>query len=156
LGEPGGTIRVLGIDPGERAMGLCLVELCGMQLAPLRVNGAPRRPGDAPEPVFRVLLMQLIDLKAPLSPVSGHAVLHYAPSLHPPLPPAYAPVYDSHDIRDLLARAAEAAEETLAERQGRKRKRPPAAEEPAAVVAEEPAAKVQRIDLTLEDTRAKE
>src|SRR5262249_50679544 len=51
----GGTIRVFGVDPGLTNMGMCLVELVAQQLPP-RDKGVDE---DKPEPLFRLLTLQL-------------------------------------------------------------------------------------------------
>lgn len=73
-----GTIRVAGLDPGMRNIGLAVVELVNMH--------EPLAPGLDPEPELRVLLLELVDLqqRAPQS----CAVLHYrADSTSPVLVP---------------------------------------------------------------------
>jgi hypothetical protein len=70
--QSGGTLRVLGLDPGVRNFGFCLLEFTGMEM-----TGNQTDPmGSEPEPMFRILSMQLIDLYSPYDPVHGHAVLH--------------------------------------------------------------------------------
>ena len=117
----GGTIRVVGIDPGERAMGLCVLELVRMEYTPTRSSAR----GDDPEPVFRVLLLQLVDLQSPWSPTQGHAVLHWSPAEPVPLlePPGHGTTADVYKV------ATGVVEQTMAVRNKRKRKKP-------AVVAE--------------------
>jgi hypothetical protein len=147
-----GTIRVLGIDPGTRNIGVCLLELVGMQLPPLPDGDASAAA--EPEPLFRVLMLDLVDLKAlPL------AVLHHAPAA----PRLLRPNYDHEDIGVLLKRAlavVAAKKEAAARRkvaiqaekearQARKRKR----EEEAAAAGEPTQKKHKRelIDLTAAD-----
>jgi len=53
--------HVVGKDPGTRNLGVCVLELLGLQERSLRADGTRR----APLPVFRVLYWALVDLEAP-------------------------------------------------------------------------------------------
>jgi len=82
----GGTIRVLGVDPGTSNLGLCLVELVEMQSVPQDrlttpiIEGYTWTPGH-PEPCIRILLWELINLDAPWSDMQGQAALSFRPAL---------------------------------------------------------------------------
>lgn len=85
----GGTLRGIGIDPGINALGLCIVEL-GWMVAPPEdradtpiIQGYEWAPRQHPEPVFRILLMELVDLTAPWSDTHGYAQVSYRPNPHP-------------------------------------------------------------------------
>lgn len=103
----GGTIRVLGIDPGTKNMGLCLLELTGMQTVPADkaptsiISGNQWTRGD-PEPCFRVLVLELVDLKSEWSTTQGQAVVSHhvsVPQLHLATPscPDYMSTYPTID-----------------------------------------------------------
>jgi hypothetical protein len=100
-----GTIRVSAFDPGFKAAGLCLVELVGMQL-PAGVTD----PAVEPEPVFRVLLLQLLDLTCAAQP----ARIHYAPETAPVLAP---PAERAPGTPDVYARAARVVADMVVELQ---------------------------------------
>lgn len=147
-----GTIRVLGIDPGTRNLGVCLLELVGMQ--------APRLPADTnaelqkmadPEPVFRVLLLDLVDLKS----TGDLAVVHHEAAAGSA--PVRRPNHDHEDIGVLMKRAADkvaakkaAAAQRKAAREAKKREcaNADADEPPPAKKRKKEAAAVVRIDLT--------
>lgn len=94
-----GTVRVAAMDPGITNIGFCVIELAGMVAppegrAPL-LRGAP----DEPEPVFRILCLELIDLKRPWSDALGQAVRSY----HPTNPAWMAPDYTTpRDLRNVF------------------------------------------------------
>ncbi len=71
-----GTLRALGVDPGTRNKGVCLLELVGMRAPPEGVAAITRTnsPLD-PDPVFRILCWELVDLDTPWSDIRGHARL---------------------------------------------------------------------------------
>jgi hypothetical protein len=85
----GGTLRVLGIDPGTSNLGVCLLELVGMVQPPpdklALTAGLDNLPADStlPEPVFRILFMDLINLNKPWSETLGYSALHYQPLVMP-------------------------------------------------------------------------
>lgn len=112
----GGTIRVLGIDPGTTNLGLCLIELVAQQLP-------PPDAGDEPEPLFRVLAMQLVNLNQ--DPLFRRFKDNWAiASLGAPTG-ILAPAYDTADIRSFFARAEQARQAS------KKRKRTESKEKPA-------------------------
>jgi hypothetical protein len=79
----GGTIRVLAIDAGTRNLGLCLLELVDVVAPPegrVGVTAGYDSPPNSrdPEPRFRVLALELIDLKGPWVEGKGHAVVSYS------------------------------------------------------------------------------
>jgi hypothetical protein len=89
----GGTLRALVIDSGSANMGLCFLELVGMVAPPEGrpgvMAGLDSAPNCAdPEPRFRILALELIDLKRPWSETRGQAVVTYS------RPAAEAPVME--------------------------------------------------------------
>jgi hypothetical protein len=81
----GGTLRALVIDSGSANMGLCFLELVGMAQPPEGRPGVTAGLDSAPdcsdpEPRFRILALELIDLKRPWSETRGQAVVTYSRS----------------------------------------------------------------------------
>jgi hypothetical protein len=74
----GGTLRYLYIDPGTTQLGLCLLELVRMVQPPDGHPGVLDPAASDPEPCFRVLAMELVDLNYQVwSPVRGYATVSY-------------------------------------------------------------------------------
>jgi len=130
-----GTIRVLAVDPGLRNIGVCLIELVRMQLPVANASGTctPLLRGAAhePEPHFRVLLMELLDLDTPWSDLRGHAVASFVP-LAQSVPSVMEPDYsNTRDIKDYFlptaAPQAVATDDGFVKAAPNKRKRPAAA-----------------------------
>jgi hypothetical protein len=84
----GGTLKKLIIDPGLKNIGLMLLEFVDMQSVPADrvatsvLHGHGWTRGD-PEPCFRILLAELIDLDSDWSDTRGHAVVTYQPVQFP-------------------------------------------------------------------------
>jgi len=106
----GGTIRVLGIDPGTTNLGLCLVELVAQQLPPTDA-------GNEPEPLFRILLMQLVNLNQ--EALFRRYPDHWAIADIGAPTPILTPVYDTADIRTFFARAENARNKIKAKKRAR-------------------------------------
>jgi hypothetical protein len=143
-----GTIRVLGIDPGTRNLGICLLELVNMQLPPLEGDDAAASAAE-PEPLIRVLLLDLVDLKS----AENLAVVHYEANTASAR--LLRPNYDHEDIAVLMRRAMAAIEAKKAEsaakkaaREAKKAARKRAREEGEGNVENNRPAKVIKIDLT--------
>ncbi len=114
----GGSIRVIGFDPGYYNMGVCMIDLVGMQMPPEDAEFP-----DEPEPLFKILLWQLVDCRQDYNKSRGYAKIHYVPSD----PTAVlVPDYDQVDIRsfffDLKARSKEKRAATLAEKKKKQEK----------------------------------
>jgi hypothetical protein len=95
----GGTLRALVIDSGSTNMGLCFLELVGMVAPPDGRPGVTAGLDSAPdcadpEPKFRILALELIDLKRPWSETRGQAVVTYSRSV------AEAPVMEPDYFTD--------------------------------------------------------
>lgn len=143
----GGTIRVLGIDPGTTNLGLCLVELVAQELPPLD-SGVPEHE---PEPVFRVIFMQLVNLNLAESDQCRYAGGNCAAMQLAQPTRLYRPDYSSGDLRTFFTRARDNAAAYTAQQEIKKKKkkvRPRPEDWPPAVG--EPSTKRPRIDLTLE------
>ena len=120
----GGTIRVCGIDPGEVAMGLCLLELEHQQLPPLDKGVNEWKP----EPLFRIHTWQLINLKQQ----EPRKAKDYSLLRLDARATLCQPAYDTKDIRSFFQRAEAVSENYIAQKaardaqrdQGVKRARP--------------------------------
>jgi len=79
-----GTLRDLGLDPGQRNVGLCFFELVETMPVPEEKRATSIMHfhdwvrGD-PEPCFRILLLEFIDLASPWSETKGHALVSLTP-----------------------------------------------------------------------------
>lgn len=99
-----GTIRVAALDPGINNIGFCVVELAGMVMPPPGrvpvLGGEPHEP----EPVFRILCMELIDLDSEWSPTMGHAkrTLRCSDNNVQWMEPRYD-AYPSSDLRSIFS-----------------------------------------------------
>lgn len=95
----GGTIQVIGIDPGFTNLGLCHLELVAQQLPPADAG----RAENVTEPIFRVMSMQLINLHLDtlaLRYPGSYAVMQLVVPTR-----VYAPDYVTGDIRTFFQRA---------------------------------------------------
>lgn len=95
----GGTIQVIGIDPGFTNLGLCHMELVGQQLPPMDAGCAE----NVTEPLFRVLTMQLVNLHQEsnyLRYTDSYSMLQWLVPTR-----IYSPDYTTHDIRTFFQRA---------------------------------------------------
>jgi hypothetical protein len=78
--KPGTVFRAFGGDPAVKNIGFCLVELCGMRPVPQGYKSFLGLEAHEPEPVFRILLMQLVSLDSPWDDQTGHAIKSFVPS----------------------------------------------------------------------------
>lgn len=94
----GGTIEVIGIDPGTTNLGLCHLKLVAQQLPPLDHG----QPNDKSEPIFSLLGLQLVNLNLEPEyrryPQSFSAMQLTTPTR------VFYPDYSSADIRTFFAR----------------------------------------------------
>jgi hypothetical protein len=118
----GGTIRVVFIDPGFYNIGLCMIELLAMQLPP-----ADAEYPDEPEPIFRILLLQLVDARQDWDDKTGHAKLVY--DTRGENEPYLYPDYELPDIRAFFFDREAAKKAKQAEKRAAKKAAAAAAKE---------------------------
>jgi hypothetical protein len=121
----GGTIQVVGIDPGFTNLGICHLELVAQQQPPLDAG----RPANLTEPLFRVLSMQLVNLH--LQELARRYLNSYATMQLGAPTRLYAPDYSSGDIRTFFQRALTVVEQHKSQKEKKEKKRKRAHPDPS-------------------------